>query len=72
MLKIEKGIPIPKLRKPYGEMVLILTDMEVGDSVLLPQGRADIANLITSARRHTGFKYTQRATPDGQRVWRIE
>lgn len=67
-IKIEKNIPIPTPRTKWG----FLKVMEVGDSVLLPEGWVKTASLGAIARYLRPKKFALRSTPDGYRVWRIQ
>lgn len=75
MLKIDKGIPIPRHSKgpkpkyPFAQM-------SIGDSFFAAEGKSTIsASSCQNAKRHGG-KFTMRATVEdgvpGYRVWRIE
>ncbi len=70
--KIEKGIPLPPVRR---RMTLYpLANMEVGDSILVQesdQGR--IRSTIWQFARRNGVKFVSRKESDGAiRIWRIE
>ena len=70
MVKIEKGIPIPKkfgtcAKWPFEKM-------EIGDSFLMPELAAQQASGRAGYwARKMGHKYTCREVEGGTRVWRI-
>jgi hypothetical protein len=69
-VKIEKGIPFPKLCKPYTRYPW--ADMEIGDSFFVPGvTNSTFAGQISGAKKRTGFNFTARKEIDGLRVWRI-
>ena len=68
-LKIEEGIPIPKMRlRKYP-----WEDMKVGDSFFVPDGNNNTIQTAASyaGKRHNR-KYCTRQVNGGIRVWRIE
>jgi hypothetical protein len=67
---IEKNIPIPGARSQ--NTIWPFRQMEVGDSVLVPEERADNARVIASRVKKTdGFRFTSRKVEGGTRIWRI-
>ncbi len=70
-VKIEKDIPVPRMRSKYP-----YATMEVGDSFLVPNPYFGKTGHVRSylPRKDQKFvgKFTQRLTPEGLRVWRIE
>jgi hypothetical protein len=75
MIPIDKGIPLPALRKSdpdrdwkkSGRYKYPWTEMEVGDSFLSPKRPCLSIQSLMDGRR-----YTQRKVNKGYRVWRIE
>ena len=72
-LKIESGIPIPKVykgaRTPHG---IIVKKMQVGQSILVES--IDDANKIRDLMRYYYGEgcYRWRKVPDGWRLWRVK
>lgn len=67
--KIEKGVPMPKLRNKYP-----FRQMEVGDSVYIPNSHAAASKSSYAAydfQKRTGRKFISRKEGDGIRIWRI-
>jgi hypothetical protein len=76
-LKIEKGVPIPKLTRGPGvksQFRLALERMETGDSVFLAGGKgSSLSPIIAYFRKQIpGIRFTVRSVEGGVRVWRIE
>ena len=69
MIPVDKGVPIPDgNRKKYP-----WTDMEVGDSFLIPGARHGAAgSMIASRKKHVGHQYVCRMEDAGLRVWRVK
>jgi hypothetical protein len=71
MIKIDKGIPIPKplkLTPRSGTVMSALREMEVGDSIAFPRASKGIYQHALTPKR-----FTIRKQPDGTyRCWRIE
>jgi hypothetical protein len=70
-LKIEKGIPAPRVR---GEYYQLIEQMEIEDSVLFPpEARKSAYNAVHFAnKQHRRRHYISRRVEDGYRVWRIK
>lgn len=67
-VKIDKGIPIPRIRPRNGKWSSTMSTMKVGDSFLYP--RKSRNNLAWMAR-NTGISITTRKVSDSEvRVWR--
>jgi hypothetical protein len=72
MLKIEKKVPLPVLRKK-GPTKFPWLEMQVGDSFFVPEG--NLVNLRSNASRASGVyqkTFTARAVEGGVRVWRVK
>lgn len=70
---IEKNIPIPAGRKPgrSADKYAILTNMEVGDSVIVTGVKvASVAHQARAIGKDAGYKFTVRPVEGGVRVWR--
>lgn len=71
---VEKGIPLPPKSKTGPRTRYPFEEMQVGDSFLVPDGKAKnraLAIAMTRAGKMLGTQYTQRQVSDGVRVWRI-
>jgi hypothetical protein len=68
-MKIEKGVPIPKVAHATAESVEIARQMEIDDSVFVDTLNA--AERIRNALRYYGGNGCVRKVNDGYRVWRI-
>ena len=66
---IEKNIPIPRKQVKKAKWVLLVDQMDVGDSVLVDNKRERSA--LNNAMVAKGYKATQRIEGDKLRVWRI-
>lgn len=70
MIKIEKGIPMPKLKNEKGGFIEALKSMKVGDSFIDPH--KSVSNVHVYARM-AGIKIATRTMPDKtKRVWRVK
>ena len=76
--EIQKGVPVPpgnwnNRNAAPGGVLDTLRKMEVGDSFVVtgPEKNQAAAKMSLVAKQ-TGRKFTQRKTPEGHRVWRIE
>jgi hypothetical protein len=68
---IEKNIPIPPARGGNGAFPF--ADMEIGDSVLVPEEDAKRARASAAAATKRGpGKYSVRTVENGVRVFRVE
>lgn len=75
MLKIDKGIPIPRHSKgpkpkyPFAQM-------SIGDSFFAAESKSTLSAASYQRAKRLGGKFTMRATVEdgvpGYRVWRIE
>jgi len=66
MIKIDKGIPIPELKRTKYPFDL----MNIGDSFFAP--KPNLTASIQCAHARTGFKFTSKFENGGTRVWRVE
>lgn len=71
VLKIEKGVPLPKTHGCKKGYAAILRAMEVGDSVVIP-GRPHVAHNTIRYIGGNKETHTCRAEGEGFRVWRIK
>lgn len=73
MLKIEKGIAIPELKK-FGRLrIYPFDELGIGDSFFVPNKNGKpryLSGMMYKAAHRTGFKFTRRTESEGQRVWR--
>ena len=73
-MKIEKGIPIPKVYRAVNTYVTKYTEMsnqiQVGDSILFATKPECYAAY--SALTYRGFKITTRRVDDGFRIWCVD
>lgn len=73
---IETGIPIPPPGNGGGRTPRYpLRELEVGDSFLVTDPSVTqrrLGSRLANFGKETGRKFTQRRTPDGIRVWRVE
>lgn len=74
MLQIDHDIPIPPenhshSRKGKYQLGVPWKKMQVGDSVLVP----DRTKWVKPSEKYASeWKFTQRRTPEGVRVWRVK
>ena len=72
-IKIDKNVPLPKLRSPLNKYPW--ADMQVGDSFFIPQDPATVRASLYSCTKWARIKIaTRRVTENGVegiRVWRI-
>ena len=75
MLEIEHAIPIPESgRKPGNNWTEVVQKMEIGDSVLVSNAKAqNVAATFRTAALRSGFdyKFTTRKIDGGVRIWRV-
>ena len=76
-IKIESGIPMPRQnRRGAGYWQGIIREMEVGDSVLIPEDRVSKRTAIVYSgcwnRRFKPMRFSGRTIEGGVRIWRIE
>lgn len=73
--EIEKNVAMPISTKS-GYSSYPLSDMEVGDSFLIPDATMDqkvrARFAVTQDAKRKDRKYTTRTIPEGLRVWRIQ
>lgn len=69
-IKVEKGIPMPPVH-PYGRWYTQFSQMEIGDSFLVPDERS--RNNVINSAKHKGFRITTHKEKDGSgiRVWLV-
>jgi len=73
-LKIDKHVPIPK----GGKWKVLLSRLEIGDSVFIPvkentdKGLAALRTRLWNAKEASDIHITTRAEEGGIRVWRLE
>jgi hypothetical protein len=73
-LKIDKHVPVPK----GGKWKVLLSRLEIGDSVFVPvkentnKGLAALRTRLWNAKETSDIQITTRAEEGGIRVWRIE
>ena len=73
MIKIEKNIPISKMKAGGRHPKYPFADMVVGDSFEVGgKSTRQFAGSVNSASKRCGFKFVTRTTESGVRVWRIE
>ena len=72
MIKIDKGVPVPK--RSDANIKLPWDQMKIGDSFLIPAGiqQPRIGSMISKASKRLGWKFIQRKTEEGIRVWRVK
>lgn len=80
-MKIEKGIPMPNSVKDVFLFGVVITDMEPGDSFLVPEKEGDDKKKLLAAvsskvcycrsRHLPKWKFVTRSVDGGVRVWRI-
>jgi hypothetical protein len=68
-MKIEHGIPIPRLRGKYQDT---FDKMKPGDSVLFPLDRKRSAQNAAQVAGVNGKRFTVKRTAQGYRVWRVK
>ncbi len=69
---IEDNVPLP-IQKKWQKRNLPLSDMKVGQSILIPVEAVYAARM--AARRHSkahGTEWTTKITDGGVRVWRVK
>jgi hypothetical protein len=68
-VKIERGIPIPRLRGKYQDT---FDRMKIGESVLFPHDRKRSAQNAAQVAGVNGKRFTVKHMADGYRVWRVK
>ena len=66
---LEKNVPMPKSRY-WSKWAKITDDMDIGDSIVLPDRKTSDSFCQHGFRR--GLRFTVRQEEDGLRVWRIK
>lgn len=69
MIKIEKGVPVPKGRNRYR-----FAEMEVGDSFLIPpdvKATTGVSMAGAASRQYSPKRFVGRLMPEGRRIWRV-
>jgi hypothetical protein len=69
MIKIERGIPLPKKKKRAAVYPFDL--MNVGDSFLVSKEKIKAVRQAVIAIPKDGRKFVTRTMPNGLRVWRV-
>ncbi len=73
-VKIDKGVPVPKLRQKY--LKYPWKEMNVGDSFFIPDTTSGRKGGMMKTPRSMGMKIVMRNVTEngvkGVRVWRIE
>ena len=73
-MKIEKGIPIPKVYRTSNTYVTKYTELsnqiEVGDSILFATERECLS--AGNSLKYRGFKIATRRVNDGYRIWCVD
>lgn len=68
-IKIEKGIPTPT-ENWNSSTVVVLRQMDVGDSALFPECTPFFASSVNTAAKRLGITVVTRKEGNGRRVWR--
>lgn len=74
-LKIDKNVPLPEPHTCGRERVVRIPwqDMEVGDSVFVPEAvAAGVKSNASQVSKRCRMRFTTRKVSDGVRVWRTE
>lgn len=72
-MKIEKGIPIPPSKTERSELFTILSQLEIGDSVLVEgdiQNRTRAKAVAMNLRHRSEKDFITRRVKNGLRIWR--
>jgi hypothetical protein len=70
VVKIDKGIPLPKKGNTSG---LPFADLNVGDSFFIEGKRpSEVSNLRTYFQKKLKVKFASRMVDGGTRIWRIK
>lgn len=69
--KIEKGIPIPKVKTKY---VHLFEQMEIGDSLFVDVKKSNLNSNAYSYKnkKNKNFNYIVKKENNGARIWRIK
>ena len=65
---IEKNVPVPS--KYWSKWAKIVDEMEINDSIVLPNRKTADKFCLHGTRR--GMKFTVRKQDKGLRIWRIQ
>jgi hypothetical protein len=68
-MKVEKGIPIPRVGSVRGKYTALVQSMEVGDSILCDSDL--IVSRLRAAFIRLKVRYSTRKVPGGFRIWRL-
>ena len=75
-IRIETGIPLPKVHTPLGELLAqlpISTGRPTDKNLLIPnRKRGSLANSLSYWQNKLNHKYRTRQDKNDLRVWRIE
>lgn len=71
MIEIDKDIPVPEQKPGGGARKYPWLEMDVGDSFIFPDKRANAHANAWHASIRYGRKFSVRRTPEGLRIWRI-
>ena len=75
-IRIETGIPLPRVRTPLGELLAqlpISTGRPTDKNLLIPdRKRGSLANSLSYWQNKLNHKYRTRQDKNDLRVWRIE
>jgi len=74
MFEIEKGIPVPVVKRggPGRPSIFPLEQMQVGDSFLATTNLSSLKPALWKYSKKTGVKFQSKGVPgEGIRVWRI-
>ena len=76
MFKIDVGVPISKITSGRKPTKFPFTDMEVGDSVFVPEAKPNSSYASAATRNYSPHKFIQRTVIEdgvkGLRIWRTE
>jgi hypothetical protein len=75
IFKIEKNVPIPALRRDGRSKKYPTSDLQVGDSFLIPNGEipnSGSAGGTSYYQRALGMRFARRKVAEGLRIWRIK
>jgi hypothetical protein len=75
-IRIDKGVPLPRIARGLNPVSEALTKTGITDSIFVTGPLISIlSNSVSVVQRATGFKFTTRkvteAGVDGIRIWRI-
>lgn len=71
--KIDKGVPVPKPRRPPRKSKYPIAAMKPGDSFLVPGYTfRNVSSMTSYAQKRFGGRYVMRTVDGGVRIWRVE